>query len=275
MSEQKQLTPMAKITKAMTDRAQQFAAVLPSHISPEQFQRVATTAIQNNPELLQADQKSLLNSLMKSAQDGLLPDGREGALVIFNTNVGTRDNPNWVAQVQWMPMIGGILKKIRQSGEVKFITARVVYDADQFDFWIDEQGEHLQHRPAFVERGEVRMVYAMAVTNDGTVYVEVLSVADVEKIRAASKAPNSPAWKNWWNGMAEAKTLRKLSKRLPLSNELLTVIQRDDESMGFEHARDVTPRKQSSVQDMLAQNRQEAEPNMFGEEQPEDGESHD
>lgn len=266
MTENKQLSPMQKMTKAMTDRASQFSAVLPSHISPDQFQRVATTAIQNAPELLEADQKSLLNSLMKSAQDGLLPDGREGALVVYNTNIAKQGQPpNWIKQVQWMPMIGGILKKIRQSGQVKFITARVVYDADEFDFWIDETGEHLKHRPSFKNRGDVQLVYAMATANDGTLYVEVLNVDDVEKIRQSSKSSNSPAWKNWWNGMAEAKTLRKLSKRLPLSNELMTVIQRDDESHEFESMRDVSPKQGShkSAHEMLADNRQELEEDPF------------
>lgn len=266
MTENKQLSPMQQATKAVADRAKQFRSVLPSHIKPEQFQRVAVTAIQNDPMLLEADQKSLMNSLMKSAQDGLLPDGREGALVVYNTNIAKQGQPpHWIKQVQWMPMIGGILKKIRQSGQVKFITARVVYENDEFDFWIDEKGEHMRHRPARTNRGKVVDVYAMAVTDDEALYMEVLNVEDIEKIRQSSKSANSPAWKNWWNGMAEAKTLRKLSKRLPLSNELLTVIQRDDESHEFENMRDVSPKQSShkSAHEMLAENRQELEEDPF------------
>jgi recombination protein RecT len=171
----------------------------------------------------------------------------------------------WIKQVQWMPMIGGILKKIRQSGQVKFITARVVYESDDFDFWIDETGEHLTHRPAWKDRGNVHLVYAMATTNDGTLYVEVLTVEDVEKIRNSAKSANSPAWRNWWNGMAEAKVLRKLSKRLPLSNELMTVIQRDDEAHEFESMRDVSPQRKQhqSAHEMLADNRQEVDEDPF------------
>jgi hypothetical protein len=43
---------------------------------------------------------------VKLAQDGLLPDGREAAVVMFGN------------KAQAMPMIAGILKKVRQSGEV-------------------------------------------------------------------------------------------------------------------------------------------------------------
>lgn len=265
-NEQKTQSPMAQLTQSIAKRAQQFKSVLPSHITPEQFQRVAVTAVQNDPALLQADQQSFMSSLQKAAQDGLLPDGREGALVIYNTNTAKPNQPaNWIQQVQWMPMIGGILKKIRQSGQVKFITARVVYENDDFDFWIDETGEHMLHRPARRDRGKVVDVYAMAITNDDALYIEVLTVEDVEKIRNSAKSANSPAWRNWWNGMAEAKTLRKLSKRLPLSSELMSVIQRDDESHDFESIRDVSPAKKqhTSAHQMLAENREELDEDPF------------
>ncbi|TGQ26791.1 recombinase RecT, partial [Mesorhizobium sp. M4B.F.Ca.ET.214.01.1.1] len=60
----------------------QFKAALPAHIPVERFARVVMTAIQNKPELLSAPRKDLFNAAMKAAQDGLLPDGREGALVL-------------------------------------------------------------------------------------------------------------------------------------------------------------------------------------------------
>jgi recombination protein RecT len=44
--------------------------------------------------------------IVRLAQDGLLPDGREAAIVKFGN------------KAQAMPMIAGILKKIRQSGDV-------------------------------------------------------------------------------------------------------------------------------------------------------------
>uniref|UniRef100_UPI00195373C4 recombinase RecT n=1 Tax=Klebsiella aerogenes TaxID=548 RepID=UPI00195373C4 len=46
---------------------------------------------------------------------GLLPDGREGAIVEFS------------GKAQWMPMIGGLRKKVRNSGEIATWEAHVVY----------------------------------------------------------------------------------------------------------------------------------------------------
>lgn len=82
-------------------RRDEFAPALPSHITPERFQRVVVTAVNLNPDLLRANRLSLLNACAKAASDGLLPDGREGALVIFGKDA------------VWMPMVSGIIKKAR------------------------------------------------------------------------------------------------------------------------------------------------------------------
>jgi recombination protein RecT len=84
----------------------------PPHVSVEKFKRVAMTAIQNTPALVNADRRSLFGAFVRLAQDGLLPDGREAAVVMFGN------------KAQAMPMIAGILKKIRQSGEVAKVSAR-------------------------------------------------------------------------------------------------------------------------------------------------------
>jgi recombination protein RecT len=79
---------------AITRMAPEFKAALPAHVTVEKFTRVALTAINSNPDLRQADHRSLFGAITKLAQDGLLPDGREAALVIFNTKTamvaGTR-----------------------------------------------------------------------------------------------------------------------------------------------------------------------------------------
>ena len=60
----------------------------------DRFTAVCLRAVQENPELLQADIKSLYYSCQRAAQDKLMPDGREGFLAIYNTNIGTKDKPN-------------------------------------------------------------------------------------------------------------------------------------------------------------------------------------
>lgn len=196
----------------------EFKMALPPHISVEKFKRVALTAIQSDPDLLRADRRSLFGACVKAAQDGLLPDKREAALVIFK---GT---------VQYMPMIAGILKRVRNSGEVASIAAQLVYRKDVFRYWVDGDGEHIQHEPLmFGERGDIVGAYGVAKTKDGAVYIEVMTKADIEKVRNVSRAKNSGPWSDWWEEMARKTVLRRLSKRLPMSTDIEDVIRREEE----------------------------------------------
>ena len=233
----------------------QIALTLPTQIKPESFERVIITAINRTPALLQADRRSLFNACHAAAQDGLLPDGREGALVIFKSKVkDEQGREKWIDKVQWMPMVFGIIKKLRQSGEIAAVSARVVYAEEvkqgKFKFIVDEGIERLTHEPILVgERGEPVLVYATARFKDGTVQNEPLTMADVEKVRKVSKSKDKDGnsygpWKDWFEEMARKAAIRRLSKYLPLSAEDRRTVERDDEPTDFE------VQKQAAIQDI-------------------------
>src|SRR5436190_1020958 len=119
--------PITVLRTQLEQRAAEFRMVLPSHISPERFQRTVLTAAQNSPDLLKCDRRSFLTSCMKAAQDGLLPDGREAAIVPFNTRTKIDGQWQFVKLAQYMPMVYGVIKKVLQSDEIKDIYANVVY----------------------------------------------------------------------------------------------------------------------------------------------------
>src|SRR5262245_19014428 len=108
-------SPMNELRTQIGRMENQWIAALPKHISIDKFQRVVMTAVQNNPNLVSVDRRSLWNACTQAAQDGLLPDGREGAIVPFK------------GRANWMPMYAGLIKKARNSGEIASIVARVVY----------------------------------------------------------------------------------------------------------------------------------------------------
>lgn len=216
----KGMTQFEEVKKALQSEAmkKEFEMALPPQMAPEKFLRVAITAVNKNPDLLRADRAGLYGAFMLAAQDGLLPDGREGAIVMYG------DKP------QWMPMVGGLLKKIRNSGELKSITAQEIYKNDKFRYWIDDAGEHIEHDPElFIERGELLGVYALAKTKDDGVYVEVMPKEQIDKVRSISKAKDGPAWKNWYDQMAKKTVIRRLSKRLPMSTDAEELLRREDE----------------------------------------------
>lgn len=217
--------PIAVIRQNLTAMAPEFKAALPDHIDVDKFTRVAMTAIQTNPQLQNADRRSLFGACVRLAQDGLLPDGREAALVMFKD------------KAQAMPMIAGILKKVRQSGEVSKINAFVVHENDHFkvSYGFDEDVEHIP--PGLDKpRGKAIGAYATAVLKDGSRLLEVMSLEEIEAVRKVSRAANNGPWVQWWGEMARKTVMRRLSKRLPMSTDVEELIRRDDALVAPEDA---------------------------------------
>lgn len=200
--------------------ATEFEAVLPPQIPTDRFVRTAITAVGMQPDLLRTDRRSLLGACMKAAQDALLLDGREAALVIFK------------GKAQYMPMVAGILKKVRQSGQISTITAHVVYERDEFDYQLGDD-ERIFHKPNILQdRGKPVAVYCIARAIDGGAFREVMSTAQVEKIRLRAPGGQKGPWVTDWDEMARKTVVRRLSKYLPSSTDLDRVLGRDNEPDG-------------------------------------------
>lgn len=226
--------PVLVVRQNLTRMEPEFKAALPSHIPVEKFTRVAMTAINNNPSLLNADRKSLFGAFVRLAQDGLLPDGREAAVVMFGD------------KAQAMPMIAGVLKKIRQSGHVAKVSAQVVYEKDEF-VWKLGFDEDVTHNPPPLDqaRGKPIGAYATAVLKDGSRLLEVMNLDEIEQVRKVSRAAKNGPWIAWWGEMARKTVMRRLSKRLPMSTDIEDAFERDetlpkDEPTAIEHAAPVS-----------------------------------
>jgi len=232
--EVKKVTPIQelRVTMESPEMREQIKKALPPHINVDKFIRVAVTAASNNPKLVE-HKSSFYKACMQAAADGLVPDNKEAAMVIFGDSVA------------YMPMIAGILKKVRNSGELASITAQIVHKNDKFKYWIDGDGEHIEHEPLmFLDRGDKIGVYALAKTKDDAVYIEVLTSEQVAAIKNVSRQKNGP-----WSGafsdeMWKKSAIRRLSKRLPMSTDLEQVIQRDDEMYDLDKQPEQAPQEE-------------------------------
>jgi recombination protein RecT len=238
---------MKEVRSAFDAAAGEYQRSLPKHVPTERFIRHLVTAVQLNPELLQADRQSLMAACQKAAQDGLLPDGREGALVIFRSR--NKQTGMWVKAVQWMPMLLGLMKKARNSGEISSLAAHIVYDNDEFHLALGDQ-EEIYHRPYIDgDRGKPRLVYAICRLKDGTLVRDWMTMDEVAKVRSASRAAESGPWVDWFDEMCKKTVLRRLIKRLPASTDkegtetFMKTIEQDDEHYDLPRiTRDATPR---------------------------------
>lgn len=231
------ITPVESLKHSIKALESQFKMALPSHVSTDRFIRTVLTAIQQTPDLVQADRNSLFASCMKAASQGLQLDGKEAALVTFKRQDGT-------IQVQYMPMLSGLLKLVRNSGELSSITSQIIYEKDIFKYWVDSDGEHLNHEPnMFIDRGQVIGCYALAKTKDNAVYIEVMTMNEINAVKNVSRSKDKGPWAGAFKHEMYKKTaLRRLIKRLPVSTDLDGVLKADDETY------DLTPEIQQEEQ---------------------------
>uniref|UniRef100_UPI003C770B2F recombinase RecT n=1 Tax=Roseomonas chloroacetimidivorans TaxID=1766656 RepID=UPI003C770B2F len=222
--------PQEVLKKQLQQMGPALQGALPSNVPLEKFRNVVLTAANQNADLLAADRRSLLGACIKCASDGLIPDGREAALVIFNTKIKRDGKEEWVKAVQYMPMMVGVLKRARNSGQIAGISVQVVHKNDEFVQRPDDFDKPLTHRPPPLgeDRGEPIGAYAMAKLTDGTIMAEVMSKAEIEAVRKVSRSKDFGPWKDWWDQMARKTVLRRLSKYLPMDAVPQNLMERDD-----------------------------------------------
>lgn len=244
MNNQATTKELALQLKGMTKKIE---SLLPKQITSERFNRTVMMAIERNPYLLKMEQHSLLKACQLAAADGLLLDGREAALVPFNK------------EVNYIPMYQGVLKKIRQSGELASIFCNVVtkaeYEVGAFKYWIDMNGQHLEHTPDLENSGgELFCAYMFATLKDGSTQIEVVSGDRIRKIKQDKVGQIKDQWKRdkapWIAHEAQMwkKTaLLSGAKYLPQSSELSNIFESEQAQHEAQEI-NITPKTAAPVQ---------------------------
>lgn len=226
--------------KLSTDnQISEFKKVLPANMSFDKFERVAITALSNNPDIAKCELSSVIGSLIKCAQDGLLPDNREASLVKFGNHA------------QYLPMVAGVIKRMKNSGDVSTVNAFVVYEADDFAYEIIDGEQKLRHVPNVIaeDRGKVKAAYAAVKMKDGSVHTEVMHIKDLEKTRNSSRSKNSPAWRDWTDEMYKKTVIHRAAKRVPSCSEVEEMLKRDLKVIVS--GTDQEPKKEESIVDKM------------------------
>lgn len=207
--------PIIVLRERLDARVDELRKALPSDIDPERFIRTVVTAATINPDLQACSWQSVWTACMRACQDGLLPDGRQGAIVPY------KDRASWV------PMYQGVIERAYRSGQVKWIGADVVREGDQWEYWTDANGVHFRHIPGDDINAPVLRAYAAATLILGGTSVAVLPLAELNKIRAVSKTrrEDSP-WNIWPSEMQKKTAIKRLAKMLPFE---VRITDEDDE----------------------------------------------
>ncbi len=198
----------------------QLEMALPRHLTADRMARIVLTEVQKTPKLLDCTQESLLGAVVQAAQLGLEP-GLAGMayLVPFK------------GKVQLIPGYRGLMTLAQRSGNVSTIFAEVVCEPDSFKY---ELGLELVLRhipdPSRDPNNQktIEYAYAVAQLKDGGKQFVVMSKAEVDAIRARSRASGNGPWVTDYAAMAKKTVIRQLCKYLPMSVELQTAVTLDE-----------------------------------------------
>jgi len=224
MSKELVKTPINTVRDALEKMKGQFEMVLPKHLTPDRLCRIAITAIQQTPKLLECDRQSLFSAIMRSAQLGLEPDGVLGQAYLIP----------YAGKVQFIPGYKGLIDLARRSGDVSNIIAKEVCENDDFEINWHESMPFRHKQPTRGERGEVIGCWALARFKDGGFHWDYMSVDEILRIRDGSSGwksavqYNKTATSPWTTDKVEMykKTLiRRISKFLPMSVQRAAMVE--------------------------------------------------
>ena len=211
---------MNTIRDLIVSQKQQIAMALPRHLDPDRLIRVTMTALRKNPNLMGCSHASLMGAIIQAAQLGLETDGALGHAYLVP----------YGSECQLQIGYRGMIDIARRSGQIKSISAHVVYEKDEFrySYGLDET---LEHKPALMDRGAAVCVYAVAKLVGGGYQFEVLSMEQIQEAEKASQARyKGRPWEAHWEAMARKTAIRRLFKYLPVSIEIQRAVTLDSQA---------------------------------------------
>ncbi len=206
-------------TLLQTDEAKQsFIDVMPKIMTVDKVMKMALIAVSKTPKLLQCTKTSFLQSVIDAAELGLT----------FGGAMATSYLIPYGKECQFQVGYKGLIELAYRSGKVNAIESHVIYDNDEYYVEHGTQPK-LIHKPLMKgDRGPVVAVYAVAILTNGTPVAEVMTVDEVEKVRAISQNENGTTWTQHWGQMARKTVIKRLANSLPKSPELIRGIEIDN-----------------------------------------------
>lgn len=224
--------PQDGIRSMLSNNWDRIQAVMPKHMSGERLYQLALSAINTTPKLAECDPASLLSCVMKCSALGLEPSAVDGLgrayILPYKSKTGMH--------TQMIIGYKGMIDLARRSGQIKDISARAVYEGDDFEYEFG-LSENLRHKPASRahEKGErPTHVYVVAHFADGGHYIDVMTAQEVEAVRKRSKAADNGPWVTDYEAMAKKTVVRRAFPYLPVSVAAQGAAASDETSGGFE-----------------------------------------
>jgi len=216
--------PKAPLTfQGLLDRMKpEMEGLLPKHLTPERMMTLVQLAATKTPRLKECSPVSLFTAVMNASRLGL-EVGTHAHLVPFKGKNGM--------ECVLIPDYRGLLHLAVSSGKVKHIDARVAYNDDLFEYELGTT-PFIKHRPklgAGRKNSDLLCVYTVGWLADGTAVIgEPMTMAEIDAIRARSRAKDDGPWVTDYIQMAKKTVLKRDLKMYPQTPELTAASELDN-----------------------------------------------
>lgn len=224
-----------------------------SHITEEEAKDIWAGFIyeaKRNPDILKCEKKSIGIALSKCLQFNLVPGAKQECCLIPRKNKDSEEVNK--LELNFEPMVFGIIKIAYDSGFVLRIDSEVVCDNDNFEYSQGSTPSLVFSKELRKPRGKEIACFAVFELNNGTKIIEVMTFEEVEAIRKKAKTQN--VWGEHWSEQARKTVIKRGAKRIRRSSKLTNLISIDNALERPDYALD----NKAKVKD--AQKRLEAAP---------------
>lgn len=196
-----------------------LGAIIPvaTGMTPSRAIAVVLDAVVRQPELLDCTRASIVRAVLQAAEVGLelgSPLGEAYLVPFRNWKRGNQQEAQFVAGYK------GFIKLMLMSPEVSHVDARLVREADVFDYDYGTSPQ-IKHRPGIGDirqRGDVAYAYAITHYKSGRFQFDVMDRAELDRIRESAKATGKASpWNAHTDEMFRKCPVRRLSKYSALS----------------------------------------------------------
>ena len=193
----------------LTDKLDSVSDALPKDFNKARFVQNALALVNENPNIAKYGQQKIMAGLLKGAYLGLDFYSKECYLVPYGNDLNYQTDYRGAKK----------LAKKYSIRPIKDIYAKLVHDGDLFEEKIIGGEQSFDFKPKPFNDGKIIGAFAVVLYTDGGMAYDTMSLADLENTRKASKASNSPAWKNFTGEMYKKTVLHRLCKHIELDFE--------------------------------------------------------
>ena len=193
----------------LADKLDSVSDALPKDFNKARFVQNALALVNENPNIAKYGQQKIMAGLLKGAYLGLDFYSKECYLVPYGNDLNYQTDYRGAKK----------LAKKYSIRPIKDIYAKLVHDGDLFEEKIIGGEQSFDFKPKPFNDGKIIGAFAVVLYTDGGMAYDTMSLADLENTRKASKASNSPAWKNFTGEMYKKTVLHRLCKHIELDFE--------------------------------------------------------